>query len=150
MVADSPFVPQSLPGVVQSGRFRAERRGFLTMLGSVSRLDGRIRDLSGFTSDGWRRREIIVRQGTNGYPKVRDNINLVDSSGATYSNLPFIKGAQEEGYVCLGQPGALKRWFTERYRFAEVSRENVYFESTVRPNEYRIYSESEWRAREGS
>lgn len=110
-------------------------------------LVGRIRDLCQITRNGWRRREIIIGQHKNGYPKVRDCIHLVDSSGAKYSALPFIKGAGIQGFVCLGKPGALKGWFTRHYPVAEVKAENVYFEPTRWSNEYQIYSESEWKAR---
>jgi hypothetical protein len=109
-------------------------------------LFGRIRDLCQITRDGWRRREIIVCQATNDYPKVGDCIHLVDSSGAHYSELPFIKGAGVQGFVCLGKPGALKLWFTRQYPLGSIKAENVYFEPTGLPNEYRIYSESEWKS----
>jgi len=109
-------------------------------------LVGRICDLSSTTTDGWRRREINVKRGSDGYPDVRDIIHLIDSSGAQYPDLPFIKGARLPGHTCLGQPGALKPWFTRRFPFGEVKTENVYFEPTDRSNEYRILSESEWKA----
>jgi hypothetical protein len=69
-------------------------------------LVARICDLSGSTSDGWRRREINVKQGTDGYPEVRDTVDLVDSAGIRYLGLPFVKGARHPGHTCLGQPGA--------------------------------------------
>jgi len=109
-------------------------------------LVGRICDLSGATSDGWRRREINVKQGPDGYPAVRDIIHLIDSSGAKYSGLPFIKGARHPGHTCLGQPGALRAWFTRHYSPEKVEPVNVYFKPTGQPNEYRIYTESEWKA----
>jgi hypothetical protein len=107
---------------------------------------GRIRDLCQTTSDGWRRREIIVRQ-VGGRPKERDSIRLVDSSGGDYGELPFIKGAGVQGYVCMGKPGTLKPWFTRRHPIGEVKPENVYFEPTGTSSQYRIYSEPEWRIR---
>lgn len=109
-------------------------------------LVGRIRDLCQTTSDGWRRREIIVRQA-GGRPKERDLIRLMDASGGNYGEFPFIKGAGVQGYVCLGKPGTLKPWFTRRYPIGAVKPENVYFEPTGTSSQYRIYSESEWRTR---
>ncbi len=115
--------------------------------GSNDVLVGRIRDLSQTTADGWRRREIVIGQDKNGYPKVRDCIHLVDSSGATYSALPMIRGAGIQGYVCLGKPGTLKAWFTRHYPLDKAKAENVYFEPTRHGDQYRIYTESEWKAR---
>ncbi len=112
--------------------------------GSSQTLVGRICDLSGATSDGWRRREINVKQGPDGYPAVRDTIDLIDSSGTKYPGLPFIKGARLPGHTCLGQPGALKRWFALHYSFEKVRPESVYFMATGQRNENRIYTESEW------
>ena len=109
-------------------------------------LVGRICDLANATSDGWRRREINVKQGSDGYPAIRDIIHLVDSSGAKYSGLPFIKGARLPDHTCLGQPGALKVWFKQHYPFEKVESVNVYFKPTGQPNEYRICTETEWRA----
>lgn len=109
-------------------------------------LVGRICDLSNTTTDGWRRREINVKQGFGGYPDVRDIIHLIDSSGSKYSNLPFIKGARLPGHTCLGRPGALRPWFGRHYSAHSVEAENVYFRPTEQPNEYRIYTESEWKA----
>jgi hypothetical protein len=106
-------------------------------------LSGRIRDLCQATSDGWRRREIIVRQGADGYPSERDQIRLIDSSGATY-DLPFIKGAGIPGYTCLGKPGTLKPWFLRHYAADKIDGITVYFKPTGRPNEYRIYTGAEW------
>jgi hypothetical protein len=117
------------------------------MTDSSGVLVGRIRDLCQFAGDGWRRREILLRQDAHGCPRERDCVILVDSSGALYGGLPFIRGAGVQGYVCLGKPGVLKPWFTQRYPVGEVRAENVYFEPTGRPNEYRIYSESEWKSR---
>jgi len=37
--------------------------------GSRGVLVGRIRDLSQSTADGWKRREIIIQQGSDGYPR---------------------------------------------------------------------------------
>jgi hypothetical protein len=108
-------------------------------------LVGQICDLSNTTSDGWRRREINVRQGRDGYPAVRDIIHLIDSSDAKYDGVPFIKGARLPGHTCLGQPGALRPWFTRHYSVEKVELENVYFKPTGQPNEYRIYTESEWK-----
>jgi hypothetical protein len=110
-------------------------------------LVGRICDLANATGDGWRRREINVKQGSNGYPAIRDIIHLVDSSGSKYPNLPFIKGARLPGHTCLGQPGALKVWFKQHYSFEKVESVNVYFNPTGQPNEYRICTETEWSAR---
>ena len=77
--------------------------------GSSGVLLGRLRDLCNLTSDGWRRREIIICQGANGYPRENDCIHLVElCSGASYRDLPFIKGAGVQGYVCLGKPGSAK------------------------------------------
>jgi len=115
--------------------------------GSGAVLVGRIRDLCQFTTDGWRRREIIVRQSVNVYPREGDRVDLVDSSGGRYTNVPFIKGAGVQGYTCLGQPGALKPWFMRHYRSEQVEAASVYFKPTGQSNEYEIYSESEWRAR---
>jgi len=109
-------------------------------------LVGRICDLSNATSDGWRRREINVKQGPDRHPAVRDIIHLIDSSGAKYPGLPFIKGARLPGHTCLGKPGALKPWFARHYSADRVAAENVYFKPTGQPNEYRIYTESEWKA----
>ena len=109
-----------------------------TTSGASRVLMGRIRDLCQTTSDGWRRREIIVRQGPNGYPRERDNIYLIDSSGARYHDLPFIKGAGVQGYTCMGKPGALRSWFAQHYIAEQVVVENVYFEPTNQPNEYQI------------
>jgi hypothetical protein len=109
-------------------------------------LVGRICDLANATSDGWRRREINVKQGSDGYPAIRDIIHLVDSSGAKYSGLPFIKGARLPDHTCLGQPGALKVWFKQHYSFEKVESVNVYFKPTGQSNEYRICTETEWRA----
>jgi hypothetical protein len=109
-------------------------------------LVGRICDLCNTASDGWRRREINVRQGSDGYPEVRDSIHLIDSSGAKYPGLTFVEGARLPGHICLGQPGKLKRWFTQRYRSEQVEPSNVYFKPTGQLNEYQIYSEAEWRA----
>jgi hypothetical protein len=106
-------------------------------------LSGRIRDLCQTTSDGWRRREIIVRQGVDGYPRERDQIRLIDSSGATY-DLPFIKGAGIPGYTCLGKPGTLKPWFLRHYAANKIDGVTVYLRATDRPNEYRIYTGAEW------
>ena len=109
-------------------------------------LVGRICDLSGATSDGWRRRELNLKQRADGYPAVRDVIHLIDSSGAKYSGLPFVKGARHPGHTCLGQTGALKRWFVQHYPFGHVTPENVYLEPTGQRDEYRIYTEAEWAA----
>jgi len=108
-------------------------------------LDGRICDLSNETSDGWKRREINVRQGPDGYPAVRDIIHLIDSSGVKYRDLPFIKGARLPGYVCLGKPGQLRPWFDRHYSSEKVLTEEVYFKPTGQPNEYRIYTKSQWQ-----
>jgi hypothetical protein len=107
-------------------------------------LVGRVCDLSNTTSDGWRRREINVKQGPDGYPAVRDIIHLIDSSGAKYPGLPFVKGARLPGHT-LGQPGALRPWFTRHYPADRVEAENVYFKPTGNPNEYQIYAESQWK-----
>ncbi|MHB1943229.1 MAG: hypothetical protein ACYCP0_09290 [Acidiferrobacteraceae bacterium] len=110
-------------------------------------LVGRVRTLSQTTCDGWARREIIVQQDATGYPRIRDSIHLTDSAGGIYPPLKFIKGAHVHGHVCLGKPGALKPWFTERYPFDRVEGDEVYFEPTGRPGEYRLYSASEWAHR---
>lgn len=110
-------------------------------------LVGRICDLSNSATDGWRRREINVRCGPDGYPAVRDLIHLIDSSGVKYSGLPFVIGARHPGHTCLGRPGALKPWFTRHYPFEYVKTENVYLTPTGQQNEYRIYTESEWARR---
>jgi hypothetical protein len=109
-------------------------------------LVGRICDLSNMTNDGWRRREINVRQGPDGHPAVREIFHLIDTSGTRYSSLPFIKGARLPGHTCLGQPGALRPWFTRHYSADRVESENVYFKPTGQPSEYCIYTESEWKA----
>jgi hypothetical protein len=109
-------------------------------------LVGQICDLSNTTSDGWRRREINVKQGRDGYPNIRDIIHLIDSSDARYHDLPFIKGARFPGHTCLGQPGALRPWFSRHYSVEKVESGNVYFKPTGQPHEYRIYTESEWKA----
>ena len=109
-------------------------------------LVGRICDLSNATSDGWRRREINVKQAPDGHPAVRDIIHLIDSPGAKYPGLPFIKGARLPGHTCLGQPGALRPWFARHYSADRVEAEQVHFKPTGQPNEYRIYTESEWKA----
>lgn len=109
-------------------------------------LIGRICDLSNTTTDGWRRREINVKQGSDGYPEVRDIIHLVDSTGSKYPNLPFIKGARLSDHICLGKPGALRPWFGRHYSADRVEAENVYFIATGQSNEYRICTESEWKA----
>ena len=109
-------------------------------------LVGRICDLSGSTSDGWRRREINVRKDATGYPEVRDVIHLIDSSNLSYPNLPFVKGARFPDHTCLGQPGALKRWFTKHYPFELVKSEDVYFKPTGRQNEYLIFTDAEWQS----
>ncbi|MGA9040362.1 MAG: hypothetical protein WB421_07495 [Terriglobales bacterium] len=114
--------------------------------GSINILVGKICDLSNTTTDGWRRREINVKQSPDGYPDVRDMIHLIDSSGAKYTGLQFIKGARHPGHTCLGQAGALKSWFRQHYSADRVETQNVYFKSTGHPNEYRIYTESEWKA----
>jgi hypothetical protein len=109
-------------------------------------LVGRICDLSNATSDGWRRREINVKHAADGYPAVRDIIHLIDSSGAKYPGLPFVKGARLPGHTCLGKPGALRPWFARHYSADRVEAESVYFKPTGQPNEYRIYTKSEWKA----
>jgi hypothetical protein len=109
-------------------------------------LVGQICDLSNTTSDGWRRREINVKQGRDGYPAVRDIMHLIDSSDARYHGLPFIKGARLPGHTCLGQPGALRPWFKRHYSVEKVELEHVYFKPTGQPHEFRIYTESEWKA----
>jgi hypothetical protein len=118
------------------------------MLPLVSKgiLIGRICDLSGSTSDGWRRREINVKRDATGYPEVRDVIHLIDSSDLRYPNLPFVKGARLPGHTCLGQPGSLKRWFVKHYPFERVKTEDVYLKPTGRQNEYVILTEAEWRS----
>jgi hypothetical protein len=73
-------------------------------------------------------------------------MHVIDSSGAKYFGLPFIKGARLPGHSCLGQAGALKPWFVRHYSRDRVESENVYFEPTGQPNEYRIHTESAWRA----
>jgi hypothetical protein len=110
-------------------------------------LVGRLYGLSNNASDGWRRREINIPQDANGYPKIGDYIHLVDSSGVSYRDLPFIKGAKAQGYACLGKPGALKPWFAKRYSVGEVETKSIYLEPTGRSTEYRIYSELEWNTR---
>jgi hypothetical protein len=110
-------------------------------------LIGRICDLSGFDSGGWRRRELNVKRGSDGYPQVRDTINLLDSDGIRYPNLPFVMGARHGGHSCLGQPGALKQWFRKHYDEKTVHPETVYVEPTGRSNEYRIHTETEWAAK---
>jgi hypothetical protein len=135
------------PSTASTTRSSGIRSSAPVISGSNGVLVGRIRNLCQIRRDGWRSREIIIQQGANGYPKVSDCIYLVDSSGAKYCELPFIKGANVQGYVCLGKSGALKPWFTRRYPVGEVKAENVYFEPTGCPNEYQIYSESEWKAR---
>jgi hypothetical protein len=112
-------------------------------------LIGRICDLSGFTSDGWRRRELNVKQGARGYPEVRDTIDLIDTDGKRYRGLPFVKGARHSGHACLGQPGSLKPWFVRHYDFKHVATEDVYLTSIGQPNEYRIYTHAEWAALNG-
>jgi hypothetical protein len=107
-------------------------------------LIGRICDLSGFTSDGWRRRELNINRGAGGYPDVRDTIHLIDTDGKRYYGLPFVKGARHPGHTCLGQPGSLKPWFVRHYDFKHVTTEDVYLESTGQPNEYLIYTQAEW------
>jgi len=111
---------------------------------SVKVLAGLIRDLSLWTTDGWRRREIILEQ-IDGHPRVGNSIDLVDVAGEQYRNIPLIKGANRKNYVCLGKPGKLKTWFIRRYPIGIAKVEKVYFAHTDRPNEYRIYSESEWK-----
>ena len=113
-------------------------------------LTGRICDLSSSTSDGWRRRELNVKQGREGYPAVRDVIHLIDSSGTRYPSLPFVKGARLPGHTCLGQPGALKPWFLKHYSSHSVASESVYLTPTGGQNEYRIYTESEWAKSSGT
>ncbi len=110
-------------------------------------LVGRICDLSGFDNAGWRRRELNVKRGPDGYPEVRDSIHLIDSDGICYPSLPFVKGARHEGHSCLGQPGALKPWFRKHYDEKRVRPEAVYLEPTGQSNEYRIYTEAEWGAK---
>jgi hypothetical protein len=135
------------PHPVRKTKSRGTQSSTPIIASSSGVLLGRLRDLCQHASDGWRRREIIIRQGANGYPRERDRIHLVDSSGASYRDLSFIKGAGVQGHVCLGKPGTLKEWFTRRYPVGEIKVENVYFEPTERSNEYRIYSELEWKAR---
>ncbi len=110
-------------------------------------LVGRICDLSGFDSGGWRRRELNVKRGPDGYPEVRDTITLIDSDGIRYPGLPFVMGARHQGHSCLGQPGALKPWFRKHYDEKRVHEEAVYLEPTGKPNEYRIYTQAEWAAK---
>src|SRR5207253_10802794 len=91
--------------------------------------------------------ENMYRHRVNIYTRKGDRVDLVDSSGGRYTNVPFIKGAGVQGYTCLGQPGALKPWFMRHYRSEQVEAASVYFKPTGQSNEYEIYSESEWRAR---
>jgi hypothetical protein len=107
-------------------------------------LVGMIRDLAQNAANGWRRREIIVKQTASGYPQVGQRINLADASGKSLGEFPFIKGAGKTGYTCLGKPGLLSEWFVRRYPFHRVATEAVYFAQRERQNEYRIYSRSEW------
>jgi len=110
-------------------------------------LTGLIRDLGQSAANGWRRKEILIKQTMSGYPEVRQRINLLDSSGAALGELPFIKGARKAGYTCLGKPGALMAWFAQRYPFDRVRTETVYVARTERRDEYRIYSQLEWQQR---
>jgi hypothetical protein len=78
-------------------------------------LVGKIRDLVQYAGNGWRRREIIVKQRNDGYPAIGQNIKLLDSSGITLGAFSFIKDANRKGYTCLGQPGRLRAWFEQHY-----------------------------------
>ncbi len=108
-------------------------------------LVGVIRDLGQHAANGWRRREIIVKQTSSGYPQVGQSINLADASGKSLGEVPFIKGAGKTGYTCLGKPRALAAWFTRRYPFDRVRTETVYLARIEGQNDYRIYSRREWR-----
>jgi len=134
------------PGAIPQRKPTQQYRPALRTSGSTEFLVGRICDLCNAATDGWRRREINVRQGADGYPAVRGSIHLIDSSGAKYPGLTFVEGARLPGHTCLGQPGALKRWFTQHYQFEQVESSNVYFKPTGQLNEYQIYSEAEWGA----
>lgn len=112
-------------------------------------LQGRIRTLANPDQDGWARREIIVDQDlTTGYPRVGDEIRLIDSDNETYE-LTFIKGANVSGYTCLGQPGTLKKWFQKHYRKDEVDKDDVFLEATdMALREFRIWTSREWSEKE--
>lgn len=107
-------------------------------------LRGLIRSLVKFASDGWERREIIVEQpNTDGFPQIRDEIVVIDSENVRYT-LPFIKGANRDGYVCMGKPGRLKDWFMKHYPDKRVTADEVYFELTSDKTTYRIYTSRQW------
>jgi hypothetical protein len=133
--AGARFNPRCGQGLMASGI----HRGLLV---------GRIRDTYRAADDGWRRREIDVKQDSSGYPAVGDVIDLIDSSGATYRRLRFVNGARYRGHTSLGQGKKLqlKEWFVRNYPIVYVKPENVYFDPTGNRGEYRIYTESEWKA----
>jgi hypothetical protein len=78
-----------------------------------------------------------------------------DGLWCTQAALLLLLSTRQEGCSTLdaatscrsGKPGVLKPWFMRQYSGGDVTADNVYFEPTERPNEYRIYSESEWSAR---
>jgi len=93
-----------------------------------------------------------VKQDSHGYPAIGDVVDLVDSSGARYRGLPLVKGAGYPGHTSLGQgkKPQLKEWFVRNYPAVYVKPENVYFDPTGNRGEYRIYTESEWKAAGGA
>ncbi len=80
---------------------------------NIITLDAKVRNLCDKDSEEWERKEIVVKYNAYlKYPNVRDEICLEDDEGNIYK-LSFIKGANKEGWVCLGQPGKLKKWFID-------------------------------------
>jgi len=108
-------------------------------------LKGFIRTLAQTASDGWERREIIIKQpAPSSYPQVRDFIKFKDSDNNSYC-IPYIKGAHKEGFVCLGRPGDLKGWFVKHYPKKRVVDDEVIFVLLEDAETYRIYTSREWK-----
>jgi len=109
-------------------------------------LRGIINTLSVY-SGGWLRRDITVYKDDNRvYPKVGNEIILVDSNCKVYQSR-FTK-PEVVDKVCLGLPANLKPWYKKHYPEDRIgSDRDVYFEYTGCDYVFWIYSSQEWKAK---
>jgi hypothetical protein len=106
-------------------------------------LEGKINDLCNYLTNGWRRRDITVWQDCTGsYPKVSDEIIIIDSDGDRYRSI--FTEPEENGHVCLGKPSRLERWHRKYYPLNTVFQDKIYFEYTGTDIEFLIFTSAEW------
>jgi hypothetical protein len=109
--------------------------------------EGRIRTLSNHLTDGFLRREIIVRSDPQtGYPSHGDSWSVTSADGLSHK-LTFIKGAHK-GHVLVGQSNYLTTWFRRRYPKDVVVNDYVFFEKLGYAR-FRILSSEEWLSQHG-